>query len=95
MTYCGTGHPEFGEKCVYHIQRMQRGREYKHLSDLKEGALLKALSSSSSKDSSHKYIIPMTVNLTPSQTLKMYKHKDICYHEGLWGHIYCLPQLAG
>lgn len=89
------GHPESGEKCVYHIQRMQRGSEYKHVVVLMEGALLKAFSPSSSKNSSNKCIIPMIVNLIPSQTHKIYKHKDICYNERLWGHIYCLPQIAG
>lgn len=53
--------------CLSYSENAER-EEYKHMSGLKEGALLKAFSSSSSKDSSHKYIIPMTVNLIPSQT---------------------------
>lgn len=58
MIQRGIGHPESGENCVYHIQRMQRGREYKHMVGLKEGALLKAFSLSSVKNSSPNYVIP-------------------------------------
>lgn len=81
------GHPQSGESVFITPRGCRGGREYTHRVRLKEGTLLKTFSPSSSKNSFHKYIIPMIVNMIPSQTYTgVYKHKDICRNERLWGY---------